>query len=304
MSNKNTSPTTRAGDPGPAATPACVEADVRRALAEDIGDGDVTANLIPDHARARAWVTCREHALICGQAWFEEVFRQLDPAVAVRWLAPEGAPVTPGTRVCQLEGSARSILTGERTALNFLQTLSGTASAARRLADLVSGTACQVLDTRKTIPGLRLAQKYATRCGGMRNHRLGLYDGVLIKENHIVSAGSIASAVQAARADGHGLPVEVEVENLDEVRQAISAGADILLLDNFDPAQMVQAVKLNRELAASLDRTPALLEASGNISEQTLPGIAATGVDFVSIGAVTKHLRATDYSMRFEFTGE
>jgi len=280
-----------------------IQGQVRQALSEDVGSGDVTANLVPEHAQARAWVTCREDAVVCGQPWFSEVFRQLDPAVQVRWLVAEGEPVRPDTRVCQLAGPARSILTGERTALNFLQTLSGTATTARHLASLVSGTGCRVLDTRKTIPGLRLAQKYATRCGGMSNHRMGLYDGVLIKENHIFSAGGIAQALAAARAAGHGLPVEVEVESLDEARQAIEAGADILLLDNFSLEDLARAVALNRDLGATGTRPPALLEASGNVSEQTLPAIAATGVDFVSVGAVTKHLRATDYSMRFEFTG-
>lgn len=279
-----------------------IQDQVRKALSEDVGSGDVTANLIPGHAQARAWVTCREDAVVCGQDWFSEVFRQLDPAVQVRWLVAEGEPVRPGTRVCHLAGPARGILTGERTALNFLQTLSGTATAARHLAALVSGSGCRVLDTRKTIPGLRLAQKYATRCGGMSNHRMGLYDGVLIKENHIASAGGIAQAVAAARSAGHGLPVEVEVESLDEARQAIEAGADILLLDNFSLQDLSRAVALNRELCATGARQVALLEASGNVSEQTLPAIAATGVDFVSVGAATKHLRATDYSMRFELT--
>jgi nicotinate-nucleotide pyrophosphorylase (carboxylating) len=302
MSNQNQSATNCAADPLQAPDPASVREDVRRALAEDVGSGDVTANLIPEHAQARAWVTCREPALVCGQAWFDEVFRQLDPGVQVRWLVPEGSQVTPETRVCQLAGTARPILTGERTALNFLQTLSGTATAARQLANLVAGTGCRVLDTRKTIPGLRLAQKYATRCGGMRNHRIGLYDGVLIKENHIFSAGGIDLAVKAARAAGHGLPVEVEVESLEEARQAIVAGADILLLDNFALEELGEAVSLNRELCKNLQRQPALLEASGNVTEKTLPQIAETGVDFVSLGAVTKHLRATDYSMRFEFT--
>ena len=193
----------------------------------------------------------------------------------------------------------RQVLTGERTALNFLQTLSGTATAAAALAALVAGTGCSVLDTRKTIPGLRQAQKYAALCGGMRNHRIGLFDGILIKENHIMAAGSIAAAVKAARDAAHDLTVEVEVETLEEAREAITAGADILLLDDFSLEQMSQAVRLNQELAASLPRDRAMLEASGSVTEETLPGIAATGVDYVSVGAVTKHLRATDFSMRF-----
>jgi nicotinate-nucleotide pyrophosphorylase (carboxylating) len=273
--------------------------NVEAALAEDVGSGDVTASLIPARARATAWVTCREPAVICGQDWFNETFAQLDAGIKVEWMVREGQKVQADTRVCRLTGSARAILTGERTALNFLQTLSGTATAASSLAQLVAGTGCSVLDTRKTIPGLRLAQKYAARCGGMRNHRIGLFDGILIKENHIISAGGIGEAVAAARQAGQGLTVEVEVETLDEARQAITAGADILLLDDFNLQQMVEAVQLNRQLARELPRDRAMLEASGSVTADTLPQIAATGVDYVSMGAVTKHLRATDFSMRF-----
>lgn len=279
--------------------PSIAQINVRDALAEDVGDGDVTARLIPSGARATAWVTCRERAVICGQPWFDETFRQLDPAISVQWMVTEGDRVEADTRICKIVGPARAILTGERTALNFLQTLSGTATAAAALAALVAGTDCSVLDTRKTIPGLRQAQKYAALCGGMRNHRIGLFDGVLIKENHIMAAGSISAAVKAARETTHDLTVEVEVETLEEAREAITAGADILLLDDFSLEQMRQAVRLNRELAASLPRDRAMLEASGSVTEQTLPEIAGTGVDYVSVGAVTKHLRATDFSMRF-----
>lgn len=279
--------------------PTIARINVSAALAEDVGDGDVTAELIPPGALATAWVTCRENAVICGQPWFDETFRQLDPAISVEWMVNEGERVTADTRICKITGPARAILTGERTALNFLQTLSGTATAAAALAALVAGTGCSVLDTRKTIPGLRQAQKYAALCGGMRNHRIGLFDGVLIKENHIMAAGSITAAVNAARLAAHELTVEVEVETLEEAREAITAGADILLLDDFSLDQMKEAVRLNRELAASLPRDRAMLEASGSVTAQTLPEIAKTGVDYVSVGAVTKHLKATDFSMRF-----
>jgi len=279
--------------------PSIAQFNVQIALAEDVGDGDVTAKLIPCGARATAWVTCREAAVICGQPWFDETFRQLDPGISVEWMVKEGDQVEPDTRICKITGPARAVLTGERTALNFLQTLSGTATAAAALAALVAGTGCSVLDTRKTIPGLRQAQKYAALCGGMRNHRIGLFDGILIKENHIMAAGSIAAAVKSAREAAHEMTVEVEVETLEEAREAITAGADILLLDDFSLEQMREAVRLNQELAASLPRDRAMLEASGSVTEETLPGIAATGVDYVSVGAVTKHLRAIDFSMRF-----
>ncbi|MDH3399638.1 MAG: carboxylating nicotinate-nucleotide diphosphorylase [Chromatiales bacterium] len=279
--------------------PSIAQFNVQIALAEDVGDGDVTAKLIPSGARATAWVTCREPAVICGQPWFDETFRQLDPGISVEWMVKEGDRVEPDTRICKITGPARAVLTGERTALNFLQTLSGTATAAAALAGLVAGTGCSVLDTRKTIPGLRQAQKYAALCGGMRNHRIGLFDGILIKENHIMAAGSITAAVKSARETAHELTVEVEVETLEEAREAITAGADILLLDDFSLEQMSEAVRLNQELAASLPRDRAMLEASGSVTEETLPGIAATGVDYVSVGAVTKHLRAIDFSMRF-----
>ncbi|MGD8976725.1 MAG: carboxylating nicotinate-nucleotide diphosphorylase [Gammaproteobacteria bacterium] len=268
---------------------------VRRALEEDLGGGDLTAALIPPAASARATVLCREPAVICGRPWFDAVFRMLDPTLQIVWQVDEGQAIAAGTTLCTLKGNARSLLTGERTALNFLQMLSGTASAARQYAEAVAGTGCQVLDTRKTIPGLRLAQKYATACGGVRNHRVGLFDGILIKENHIMAAGGIDTAIAAARGSAPDLPVEVEVEDADELRAALAAGADIVMLDNFDLEQMRAAVALNRETRSS----PALLEASGNVDISQLPDIAATGVDFVSVGAVTKHVAAVDLSMRF-----
>jgi nicotinate-nucleotide pyrophosphorylase (carboxylating) len=272
---------------------------VARARAEEVGSGDLTASLVPAGRRARATVITREDAVLCGCAWFDEVFRQLDPAARVAWDAPDGASVVAGQRLCRLEGPARSLLTGERTALNFLQTLSGTATATRRYAALVEGLPCRILDTRKTLPGLRRAQKYAVLCGGGSNHRMGLYDGILVKENHIVAAGSIAAAVAAARAAGAAVPVEIEVESLDELRQALDAGADMALLDEFSLDDLRRAVEINGTHA----RGPMKLEASGNVSAETLRAIAATGVDFVSIGSLTKHLRAVDLSMRFEFGG-
>jgi nicotinate-nucleotide pyrophosphorylase (carboxylating) len=272
---------------------------VARALAEDVGGGDLTAALVPAGRLGRATVITREAAVLCGQPWFDEVFRQLDPAVRVAWEAAEGADVAPGQVLCRLAGPARPLLTGERTALNFLQTLSATATVTRRYASLVAGLGCRILDTRKTVPGLRRAQKYAVRCGGGTNHRMGLYDGILVKENHIMAAGSIAAAVAAARAAGASVPVEVEVETLDELRQALDAGADMALLDEFSLEDMRAAVALSR----SHPRGPIKLEASGNVSHETLRPIAETGVDFVSIGSLTKHVRAVDLSMRFEFAG-
>jgi nicotinate-nucleotide pyrophosphorylase (carboxylating) len=270
---------------------------VARALAEDVGSGDLTAALVPAGRQGRATVITREAAVLCGRPWFDEVFRQVDPAVRVSWDAEEGASVEPGERLCRLEGPARSLLTGERTALNFLQTLSGTATATRRYVQLVAGLPCRILDTRKTLPGMRRAQKYAVRCAGGSNHRMGLYDGILVKENHIMAAGSIAAAVSAARAAGASVPVEIEVETLDELRQALDAGADMALLDEFSLDDLRAAVEMNR----SHPRGPMKLEASGNVTFETLRGIAETGVDFISIGSLTKHVRAVDLSMRFEF---
>jgi nicotinate-nucleotide pyrophosphorylase (carboxylating) len=277
--------------------PPDLEEQVARALVEDVGAGDLTAALVPRERVGRATVITREAAVICGQPWVNAVFRQIDPAVQVQWEVAEGASVTPDQLLLRLSGPARALLTGERTALNFLQTLSGTATTTRRYVELLSGLHCRILDTRKTIPGLRRAQKYAVRCGGGSNHRMGLYDGILVKENHIMAAGSIAAAVNAARAQGAKVPVEVEVETLDELRQALDAGADMALLDEFSLDDMRAAVAMNR----SHPRGPMKLEASGSVSIETLRSIAETGVDFVSIGSLTKHVRAVDLSMRFDF---
>ena len=268
-----------------------IQETVRRALAEDIGDGDITAALIPEMAQCDATVISRENAIICGVAWFDAVFQQLDTGIAVTWRVKDGEVVGANQILCSLQGPARPLLSGERAALNFLQTLSATATTARRYADAVLGLPVKILDTRKTIPGLRAAQKYAVRCGGCHNHRHGLYDGILIKENHILSAGSITRAVSAARNHMRDCPVEVEVETLDEVREALQAGADILLLDNFNLEQMRAAVALNRGQAK--------LEASGGMSLDNLRAVAETGVDFISVGGITKNIQAIDLSMRF-----
>lgn len=268
-----------------------IQETVRRALAEDIGDGDITAALIPEMAQCDATVISRENAIICGVAWFDAVFQQLDTGIAVTWRVKDGEVVGANQILCFLQGPARPLLSGERAALNFLQTLSATATTARRYADAVLGLPVKILDTRKTIPGLRAAQKYAVRCGGCHNHRHGLYDGILIKENHILSAGSITRAVSAARNHMRDFPVEVEVETLDEVREALQAGADILLLDNFNLEQMRAAVALNRGQAK--------LEASGGMSLDNLRAVAETGVDFISVGGITKNIQAIDLSMRF-----
>ena len=276
-----------------AALPADLPEQVSRALREDVGPGDVTAQLIAPDATAPARVLCRESAVICGTAWFDETFRQLEPRVRVRWLTEDGARVAADSVLCELAGPARAILTGERTALNFLQLLSATATATARYVQAVAGTACRILDTRKTLPGLRAAQKYAVRCGGGQNHRMGLYDMVLVKENHIAAAGSIAAAVQGARALSPGLPVEVETENLEEVAAALATKCDIIMLDEFSLIDLQRAVALNR---AAL--RPAKLEASGGVSLERIAPIAATGVDFISIGGLTKHVQAVDLSMR------
>jgi nicotinate-nucleotide pyrophosphorylase (carboxylating) len=269
-----------------------IREQVRRALIEDVGDGDLTANLIPEAARSRATVISREAAVICGCRWFEQVFLLLDESIHIDWEVADGDRVEPDQRLCTLSGPSRALLTGERTALNFLQTLSGTATLTHRYVDAVAGTGVKVLDTRKTIPGLRLAQKYAVSCGGGTNHRMGLYDGVLIKENHIAAAGSIAEAVAQARRHAPGnIPVEVEVEDLHEVREALAAGADILLLDNMAPSTLCEAVAITRGQAK--------LEASGGVTLETIREIAETGVDFISVGELTKHLHALDLSMRF-----
>jgi nicotinate-nucleotide pyrophosphorylase (carboxylating) len=263
----------------------------RRALEEDVGSGDITAALIPEASRGKAQVVSRETAILCGSAWFDAIFAELDPDVRVAWHTQDGERMEPGAVVCRLEGRARSLLTGERAALNVLQTLSGTATLARRYADAVTGLPVRILDTRKTLPGLRIAQKYAVRTGGCHNHRTGLYDGILIKENHIAAAGSVKAAVAAARELATGLPLEIEVERLEQIPEALAAGADILLLDNFDLDQLRAAVTLNRGQAR--------LEASGGVSLEKLREIATTGVDAISVGALTKNLQAVDLSMRF-----
>lgn len=261
-------------------------------LAEDIGSGDLTANLIDQDQTASAAVVCREAAVLCGQAWFEAVFKQLDSSVRIEWFCQEGEYLLADSLICRLQGPARALLTGERTALNLLQTLSATASIARLYAQAVAGTSCKILDTRKTIPGLRLAQKYAVSCGGCMNHRIGLFDAILIKENHILAAGSIAEAVRRARACGKQVMVEVEVENLDELRQALTAGVDRVMLDNFTLDGLREAVAISQGQVE--------LEASGNITVETIRRVAETGVDYISIGALTKNLQAVDLSMRID----
>ena len=281
-----------------------IPAQVRSALAEDIGSGDVTAALVPPDQQVLGTVRCREAAVLCGAAWVVETFHQLDPRVTLSWLAKDGDVLVPDQEFLQISGPARAVLTGERTALNFLQTLSATATAAKQYVDAVAGTGCEILDTRKTLPGLRMAQKYATRCGGARNHRMGLYDMVLIKENHIVAAGSIAAAVEAARRTAVGIPVEVEVENLAEFELALAAGVDVIMLDELSLEDMRAAVIRNRAHNLSqktADGRITRLEASGNVSMQTVRAIAETGVDFISIGGITKHVRAVDLSMRLKF---
>ena len=267
-----------------------IEANVRRALAEDIGSGDITAQLIPAERLAHAKVITRESAVICGTAWVDAVFRQLDPRVAVHWHIQDGQRAEANQVLFELEGPARALLSGERSALNFLQTLSAVATRCQHYADLVQGTAVKLLDTRKTLPGLRLAQKYAVTQGGCHNHRIGLYDAFLIKENHIAACGGIAQAVAAAHKIAPVKPVEVEVESLEELRQALDAGADIIMLDELSLDEMREAVAITQEQAK--------LEASGGVNESTLRAIAETGVDYVSIGTLTKDVKAVDLSMR------
>ena len=271
---------------------AAVERNVRNALAEDVGSGDITARLIPVEAHARATVITREAAIICGRPWADEACRQVDPQIRIVWNVAEGERASPGQCLLSLDGPARSLLTVERTLLNFLQLLSGTATLARSYADLVAGTKLLVLDTRKTLPGLRVAQKYAVRCGGGGNHRLGLYDAFLIKENHIAAAGSIAAAVTQARQIAPRASVEIEVENIEEFRTALIAGADIIMLDEFSESDMHQAVAINQGQAK--------LEVSGGVTHARIASIAASGVDFVSIGDITKRVQPIDLSMRFE----
>jgi nicotinate-nucleotide pyrophosphorylase (carboxylating) len=268
-----------------------IRSDVERALAEDIGSGDVTARLVPQNETAHARVLTREAAVLCGSAWFEEVFRQIDAAIAVKWQAGDGDRVTPYQVLCEVQGRARGMLTAERTALNFLQTLSGVATRTRAFVDAIAGTKAIVLDTRKTLPGLRQAFKYAVHCGGASNHRMGLFDGVLIKENHIAAAGGIEPALRQARKIAGKIPVQIEVESLAQLNSAIEAGAELILLDNFDLAGLREAVKVAAGRAA--------LEASGGVTLDTVRAIAETGVDRISIGTLTKDVHAVDLSMRF-----
>ena len=266
-----------------------IRESVRAALAEDLGDGDVTAQLIPESRWARAEVISREAGCFCGRPWVDEVFRQLDPSVEIHWHLADGDKIAPNDCLFELSGPARSLLSGERTALNFVQTLSGTASVSADYAQRLAGTGTQLLDTRKTLPGLRRAQKYAVACGGCGNHRMGLYDAFLIKENHITACGSIAAAVHQARQLAPALPLEVEVETLEQLNEALAVGVERIMLDNFSEVELHRAVAQNQGRAR--------LEASGNVTDAELAKLAATGVDYISIGALTKHCRALDLSM-------
>ena len=269
---------------------------VAAALTEDIRGGDLTAALIPPDKLGRATVITREPAIVCGIPYVEAAFRQVDPRVSFDWRVREGDAVIADQILFLVHGPARALLTAERTSLNFLQLLSGTATAAHEYMALLAGTRCRLLDTRKTIPGLRTAQKYAVRVGGGHNHRIGLFDGILIKENHIAAAGSIEFAVAAAKRNAGKVPVEVEVEDLAQLQEAIGAGADIAMLDNFSLQKMRDGVALNAR-----SPRPLKLEASGGITTQSIRAIAETGVDFISVGSITKHVRAVDLSMRFEW---
>lgn len=273
-----------------------IKTTVSRALLEDVGDRDLTADLIPSEATFKATVVVRENMTLAGRPWAEEVFRQIDASLAQDWNYDDGDFVSADSALFSVQGSARSILTAERTALNFLQMLSATATVTSQYVDAVAGTGCRILDTRKTIPGLRLAQKYAVVCGGGVNHRIGLYDAILIKENHIHSAGSITAAVNTAQQIHPGMPIEVEVESIDELSEGLAAGAHRILLDNFSPEMLRQAVAVNR----SEGQPTAELEASGGITRDDLLSVAETGIDFISVGALTKNIRAIDLSMRFD----
>jgi nicotinate-nucleotide pyrophosphorylase (carboxylating) len=270
-----------------------VETDVARALAEDVGSGDLTARLIPADQTARARVITREPAVIAGQPWFDACFRALDPDCVIDWRVSEGDAVAAASVLVEISGNARALLTAERPALNFLQTLSAVATATRPYVEAVRGTHAAIMDTRKTLPGLRLAEKYAVRIGGGQNQRIGLFDGILIKENHIAAAGGIAPVLEAAFRLAEGTAsVQIEVENLDELEQALAAGAPLILLDNFSLADMREAVRLTAGRAQ--------LEASGNITLETVRAVAETGVDRISVGSLTKHIRAVDLSMRID----
>ena len=270
---------------------AFIDSQVKLALLEDIGQADLTANLIPIDAVSNATLITREDSTICGMQWFERVFKQLDASISLSWKAQDGDRVKANTVICELHGPARALLTGERTAMNFLQTLSGTATISSIYSDAVAGLPVKVLDTRKTLPGWRVAQKFAVKCGGCFNHRVGLYDGILIKENHIMAAGSISNAINQAKALSAGVPIEVEVENFSELEQALASGVDIIMLDNFGIDDLKQAVAINQGRAE--------LEASGNITLDNIRRVAETGVDRISVGALTKDIKAVDLSLRF-----
>ena len=267
-----------------------IKENVALALAEDVGTEDISAALLPENSTSKATLICRDKAVLCGVKWFEESFRQLDDNIKIEWSANDGEHISPNQKICVLMGKTRALLTGERTAINFLQTLSGTATQVNEYVSLTKGTGATILDTRKTIPGLRKAQKYAVTCGGGMNHRIGLYDGYLLKENHILANGNIANAIEAAKKTG--LPVEVEVENLQELEEALAAKPDRIMLDNFKLDNLMQAVEINEGRAE--------LEASGNITLKNVRNVAKTGVDFISIGSLTKHVNAIDFSLRFE----
>ena len=273
-------------------SPQYVTETVTRALLEDVGTGDLTASLIDSSALASATIMTREAGILCGMAFASEAFRQTDPACKLDWRLADGDSLSAGDELCRIQGPARALLTAERTALNFIQLLSGTATTASRYAARVAHTGVKLLDTRKTLPGLRLAQKYAVACGGCHNHRIGLFDAFLIKENHIAAAGSISAAISTARRAATGKLIEVEVETAEELHHALDAGADRIMLDNFSLEQLCEAVQAARGRAE--------LEASGNVTDETLVSIAETGVDLISIGALTKHIRALDLSMRLD----
>ncbi len=276
---------------------AAIIGNVSAALQEDLGSGDKTAQLVPESTTASAIIICREPMTLAGQPWVDEVFRQLDPDVDIQWLANDGDHLPADAEICILNGAARSLLSGERTALNFLQTLSATATMTSRYVNAVANFKARILDTRKTIPGLRIAQKYAVRCGGGNNHRIGLFDAILIKENHIVSAGGVEAAIRTAKEQHSNLPIEIEVESVTELRDALRAGADRLLLDNFDIADLQRAVEVNHKEGDP----PVDLEASGGLTLDEIVKVAETGVDYISVGALTKNITAIDLSMRFRY---
>lgn len=270
-----------------------VREDVQRALAEDVGSGDLTAQLIPEASQSSGHILCRDSAILCGCDWVDAVFQQLDDSISINWRFGDGDLLGENDIVCELVGNSRALLTGERTALNFLQTLSATATITSLYSEAISGTRARILDTRKTLPGMRQAQKYAVSCGGGRNHRMGLYDAVLIKENHVSAAGSVSAALaQAKSIAGADVDVEIEVENLTELTEALGAGANHVLLDNFEIEDIVTAVQMNRRRA--------ILEASGGVSLDNVRDIAKTGVDYISVGELTKNVIAIDFSMRLE----